>query len=56
MEENKKILLSGRLSGTRTFTSELEQLDNPDDIEKFLLYFSKLNIDMKDVDIKISII
>lgn len=49
MEENKKILLSGRLSGTRTFTSELEQLDNPDDIEKFLLYFSKLNIDMDEL-------
>ncbi|MBO5143448.1 MAG: hypothetical protein J6C46_10770 [Clostridia bacterium] len=44
MEDNKKILLSGRLTGTRTFTSELEQLENRDNIENFLLFFSKLKI------------
>lgn len=55
MEENKKILLSGRLSGTRTFSSELEQIETPDEIEKFLLYFSKLNISadkLKSLEIK----
>lgn len=45
MEENKKALLSGKLSGTRTFSSELAQIENPDEVEKFLLYFSTLNID-----------
>ena len=49
MEENRKILLSGKLSGTRTFTSELEQINEPDDIEQFLLYFSKLNIDIDEL-------
>lgn len=46
MEENKKILLSGKLSGTRTKTSELEKIENPDNIESFLLYFSKLTINL----------
>lgn len=50
MEETKKILLSGKLSGTRTFSSELEQIENPDNIEKFLLYFSKLKIDLNNIN------
>ena len=33
MKDSKKILLSGKLSGTRTYTSELEQIENPDEIE-----------------------
>ena len=49
MEENKKILLSGKLSGTRTFSSELEKIPEPDEIEKFLLYFSKLKIELTDI-------
>lgn len=48
MKENKKILLSGKLTGTRTFSSELEQIQNPDNIEKFLLSFSNLKIDIDD--------
>lgn len=46
MDDNKKILLSGKLSGTRTFTSELEKIENPDEIEQFLLEFSKLKIEL----------
>lgn len=46
MKDSKKILLSGKLSGTRTYTSELEQIENPDEIEKFLLYFSKLKLNI----------
>ena len=55
MEENKKILLSGKLSGTRTFSSELEKIPNPDNIEKFLLYFSRLKIQeeyLQSIDVK----
>ena len=51
MEENKKALLSGRLSGTRTFSSELAQIENPDEIEKFLLYFSTLKLDYSNLKI-----
>lgn len=50
MEENKKMLLSGRLSGTRTFASDLEQIKEPDDIERFLLYFTKLKIDLDTIN------
>jgi len=46
MSDNKKILLSGKLAGTRTFSSELEQIEKPDEIETFLLYFSKFKIDL----------
>lgn len=49
MEDNKKILLSGKLSGTRTFTTELEKIENPDDVEKFLLEFSKLKFDLPTI-------
>jgi len=49
MEENKKILLSGRLSGTRTFTSELEKIEFPDAIEQFLLMFSQLKLDLPSI-------
>lgn len=53
MEENKKILLSGKLSGTRSFLSDLEKIDFPDDVEKFLLEFSKLKIELfSSYDIK----
>lgn len=52
MEDNKKILLSGKLSGTRTFTSELEKISNPDNIEEFLLFFSKLKIDATELQSK----
>lgn len=48
MKDSRKILLSGKLSGTRTYTSELEQIANPDEIEKFLLYFSKLKLNLAD--------
>lgn len=51
MEENKKALLSGKLSGTRTFSSELAQIENPDEIEKFLLYFSTLKLDYSNLKI-----
>lgn len=46
MEENKKILLTGKLSGTRTFISELEKIECPDSIEQFLLMFSKLKLEL----------
>lgn len=46
MEDNKKILLSGKLSGTRTFSSELEKIESPDSIEQFLLMFSRLKFDI----------
>lgn len=52
MDENKKVLLSGKLSGTRTFATELEAIETPDDIEKFLLFFANLTIDKKDLDSK----
>lgn len=52
MEDNKKVLLSGKLSGTRTFESELANIENPDDIEKFLLFFLKLNIDNVELESK----
>ena len=52
MDDNKKVLLSGKLSGTRTFASELEAIEIPDDIENFLLFFLNLKIDKSDLDPK----
>lgn len=46
MEENKKILLTGKLSGTRTFISDLEKIEFPDSIEQFLLMFSQLKLEL----------
>ena len=43
--ENKKALLSGKLAGTRSLVSDLESLENPDEIENFLLEFTKIKFD-----------
>ena len=44
MDESKKILLSVKLSCTITFSSELEKIEYPDEIEQFLLDFCKLKL------------
>lgn len=56
MDLNKKGLLSGKLNGTRTLISDLQSLDNPDEVEKFLLDFAstKFDIDSKNKIIYIS--
>lgn len=46
MEESKKILLSGRLEGKRSLTTDLEKIENRDDIEQFLYDFSQLKISL----------
>ena len=38
--ESKKALLSGKLNGTRSLISDLSGIENPDDIEQFLLAFN----------------
>lgn len=47
MEELKKAFVSGKLSGTRSLITDIEALENPNDVEKFLLEFSsiKFNFD-----------
>ena len=45
MEEVKKAFVSGRLSGTRSLVTDIEALENPDEIEKFLLEFSSVKFD-----------
>lgn len=48
MESKKKIFVSGRLSGTRTFKSDLLSIKEPDNVEKFLLDFCNFKLS-KDV-------
>lgn len=43
-EGNKIALMSGKLSGTKTLSYVLENVQNPDEIEKFLKEFIKLKI------------
>lgn len=38
--ESKKGIISGKLNGTRSLISDLESIENPDEIEKFLLDFT----------------
>lgn len=48
MESKKKMFISGKLSGTRTFKSDLMAIKEPDNIEKFLLDFCDFKLS-KDV-------
>lgn len=41
---NKKVLLSGKLTGTRSLKSDLEGIKEPDEIEKFLIEFINLKL------------
>lgn len=45
--DNKKALLSGKLSGTRSLLSDLQSIENPDEIEKFLLDFITVKFNEK---------
>lgn len=55
MNDNKVAFSSGKLSGTRSLLSVLESLEEPDDIEKFLLNFLNLKFDF-DISNEISYI
>ncbi|MBQ9267015.1 MAG: hypothetical protein IJ217_01865 [Clostridia bacterium] len=43
--ESKKVLLSGKLNGTRSLISDLQSIENPDEIEKFLLEFTSIKFE-----------
>lgn len=44
--ENKAALMSGKLSGTKTLESTLNEIENPDEIEQFLKAFIKLSFEI----------
>lgn len=44
--ENKKAFLSGKLVGTKTLESEINDINNPDEYEKFLIDFVNLKFDI----------
>lgn len=43
---NKEVFLSGKLSGTKTLSSELDTISNPDEIEMFLRAFVKTKFNL----------
>lgn len=44
--ENKSAFLSGRLNGSKTLETELEAIENPDDIEQFLKSFISVSFEV----------
>ena len=46
--ENKSPLMSGRLMGTRTLSSELSNIENPDEIEQFLKEFVNVSFEVPE--------
>jgi hypothetical protein len=42
---NKKVLLSGKLNGTRSLENTLKSISNPDEIEQFLIEFLDIKLD-----------
>lgn len=48
--ENKSTLITGKLTGTRTLASELNQIEQPDEIEQFLKEFIQMKFDVSDAN------
>ncbi len=46
--EQKKGMVSGKLNGTRSLVTYLEAIDEPDEVEQFLLAFASLKFEPKD--------
>lgn len=46
-EVGKKVLLSGKLSGTRSLDNTLKSISNPDEIEQFLIEFLDIKLDFE---------
>ena len=44
MESTKKAFISGKLNGTHTYKNDLKSIENPDEIERFLLDFYEFKL------------